>query len=111
MKLSELDRLHMTGHEDDEPEPTIERNGRVTLIAYSDGERSWEIRGLNRGESRTVNNIIDGALEDAYEMGQQSMREQIGLLKSALTSAIKERDEAYGKGVIDAAKTAYGGKR
>lgn len=100
-----------------EPEPTVERNGRVVLTTFPDGETQWDVRGLNRGESATVNGLVDEALSDAYELGQQSMADQILLLKRALASVIRERDEArgqagsaWGLGVIQAAQTAYGGK-
>lgn len=104
----------------DEPEPeaTIERNGRVILTTFPDGETQWDVRGLNRGESATVNGLIDEALSDAYELGQQSMQEQIRLLRSALVSTIRERDaareqagRAWGAGVVLAAQAAYGGRR
>jgi len=101
-----------------EAEATIERNGRVVLTTYPEGETSWDINGLNRSESPVVNGLIDEALSDAYELGQQSMQDQIRLLKRALASTIRERDEAraaagraWGLGVIQAAEKVYGGHR
>jgi hypothetical protein len=103
---------------DHEPEPTVEKGERAVRTLYPDGEVSWDVRGLNRSESSAVNGMMDDALEDAYEMGQKSVQEQVKLLRAALASAIKERDKAlqdlehaWGAGVFVTAQAVYGGKR
>lgn len=93
-----------------EPEPIVERGQYLDRIT-SDGEVGW------KAHNAYLCDADQDAYEDAYELGQKSMAEQVKLLKAALASVIKERDDlrafaehAWGAGVMAAAQTVYGGK-
>jgi len=94
-----------------EPEPTVERGQYLDRIT-SGTEVGW------KAHNQYLSDADQDVYEDAYELGQKSMAEQVKLLKAALASVIKERDDlrafagqAWGAGVVAAARTAYGGKR
>jgi hypothetical protein len=81
---------------DHEPEPIVERGERV-VRRVADGEATWEVRGLLPPESSVLNEMWQDVLEEAYEMGVKAARQQVENI----------RQNAYGKGVVDAATTAY----
>jgi hypothetical protein len=93
-----------------EPEPIVERGQYLDRITF-EGEASW------KAHNQYLSDADQDAYEDAYELGRRSMAEQVKLLKAALASVIKERDDlrafagqAWGAGVVVAAQAAYGGK-
>ena len=56
-------------------------------------------------------------LEEAYDLGRQSVHAEAGQLRRRLNVALGQLadahtriGEAWGQGVLDAARTAYGGK-
>jgi hypothetical protein len=89
---------------DHEPEPTVEKGERAVRTLYPDGEVSWDVRGLNRSESSAVNGMMDDALEDAYELGQKSIEQQMQNLRE---NAQAQPLQAKADGAFIAATTAY----
>jgi hypothetical protein len=89
---------------DHEPEPTVEKGERVIRTLYPGGEVSWGARGLNRSESSVVNGMMDDVLEEAYEMGQKSIEQQMQNLRENMDARLLQ---AKADGVFIAATTAY----
>ena len=81
----------------DEPENYLtdtEYGDGVIRNSYKDGTTDWHVQGLVHGCVR------QDAMEAAYALGMAAMEAQNKRL----------RELAYGRGVVDAAVTAYGGK-
>ena len=91
-RMDQLDDLHMTGHEDDNPVVEVERSEHLIRRVCKDGAIEW-----TRLPHDPIGYDAD-VLEEAYGMGIKAARQQVENI----------RQNAYGRGVIDAARTAYG---
>ena len=81
----------------DPPEvwPTVEQGERLRRLTHEDGTVMWSCSGICPAAE------VQDRWEEAYEMGLKAAKDQVEALRA----------KAYGKGVVDAATTAYGGKR
>lgn len=88
------DRLIPPDPPGDEPLLVLTR-GELTRFEYDNGFVSWQ-----KGNRYLTDYEMD-LYEDAFQMAVELMQKRLQGLQ----------EKAYGKGVIDAATTAYGGKR
>ncbi len=99
----------------DEPETTeceSERSEHLTRRTFKDGHIEWA-----RAE-HDPDGYEQDVLEEAYDLGRQSvysqerdLRRRLDVALAQLSDAHKRLGEAYGRGVVDAVMTAYGGRR
>ena len=99
----------------DEPETTeceAERSEHLTRRTFRDGHIEWA-----RAE-HDPDGYEQDVLEEAYDLGRQSvhsqerdLRRRLNVALAQLTDAHARIGEAWGAGVVAAAQAAYGGKR
>lgn len=95
-----------------ETEVEVERSEHLTRRIFKDGHIEWQ-----RSE-HDPDGYDQDCYEEAYEMGRQSvhseadyLRRRLDVALAQLSDAHKRLGEAYGRGVVDAVMTAYGGRR
>ena len=98
----------------DEPETTeceSERSEHLVRRQFKDGHIEWQ-----RSE-HDPDGYEQDVLEEAYDLGRQSvysqerdLRRRLDVALGQLADAHKRIGDAWGQGVLDAARTAYGGK-
>jgi len=98
----------------DEPETTeceSERSEHLTRRVFKDGHIEWQ-----RSE-HDPDGYEQDVLEEAYDLGRQSvysqerdLRRRLDVALAQLTDAHTRIGEAWGAGVVAAAQAAYGGK-
>ena len=76
-------------------DPVTEESEHLIRRMFKDGHIEWERK------AHDLDGYEQDVLEEAYDMGIKAARQLVENI----------RQNAYGKGVIDAARTAYGGKR
>ena len=89
-RLDKLDALHMPDV-DDNPVVETEQGEYLTRYTFKDGSAGW------KGRTAYLCDAEQDTLEEAYDMGVKAARQQVENI----------RQNAYGRGVIDAATTAY----
>jgi len=95
-----------------ETECESERSEHLIRRTFKDGHIEWQRSGHD------PDGYEQDVLEEAYDLGRQSvysqerdLRRRLDVALAQLSDAHKRLGEAYGKGALDAAMTAYGGKR
>ena len=76
-------------------DPITEESEHLVRRMFKDGHIEWERK------AHDVDGYEQDCYEEAYDLGIKAARQQVENI----------RQNAYGRGVIDAARTAYGGKR
>ena len=94
MKLAEMEARDMCNEGQEPINPIVETEVGETLTRYTykDGSIGWKPKQAYLSESE------QDTYEEAYDMGIKAARQQVENI----------RQNAYGQGVIDAARTAYG---
>ena len=95
-----------------ETEVESERSEHLTRRQFKDGHIEW-----TRAQ-HDLEGYEQDVLEEAYDLGRQSvysqerdLRRRLDVALAQLSDAHKRLGEAYGRGVVDAVMTAYGGRR
>ena len=76
-------------------DPITEHSEHLIRRMFKVGHIEWERK------AHDLDGYEQDVLEEAYDMGVKAARQQVENI----------RQNAYGRGVMDAARTAYGGKR